>query len=232
MQTRCINDYKVYSFSSDKELVRYVDCLNGMLIAINAEKLSIKNSEFRALVNENVGFPDGIAAVLALRRLGCPQAVKIAGCELWLKILEEYSDRKSFYLIGSTQDVIGITVDKLRKRYKGIDIVGFRDGYLNSAEEFRILISDIVGRRPDIVFVAMGSPKQEFFMRDLLRAHPALYLGLGGSFDVYAGKVRRAPIWWVNHQLEWAYRLLQQPTRFWRQLKAFPLIARIVLGKV
>ena len=80
------------------------------------------------------------------------------------------------------------------------------------------LIQDIVKFQPDIVFVAMGSPKQESFMMRLKQCHPALYQGLGGSFDVYTKTVKRAPQWWLRHNLEWAYRLIKQPLRLKRQV--------------
>ena len=78
------------------------------------------------------------------------------------------------------------------------------------------LLDDIAEKRPDFVFVAMGSPKQEFLMADMLKRHKAVYQGLGGSFDVYTGRAKRAPKWWIEHNAEFMYRLLCQPSRIKR----------------
>ena len=80
------------------------------------------------------------------------------------------------------------------------------------------IISDILRKKPDFVFVAIGSPKQEMFIKKAQKHHSANYLGLGGSFDVYSGSVKRAPSWMVNNNLEFLYRLIKQPKRFNRQL--------------
>ena len=93
------------------------------------------------------------------------------------------------------------------------------------------LISDIVFRKPDIVFVAMGSPKQELLMQEISNIHQALYQGLGGSFDVYIGNVLRAPKWWVNNNLEWAYRLFKQPKRIKRQIYLFKFLVKLALNR-
>ena len=107
---------------------------------------------------------------------------------------------------------------KLNKELDGINIVGYRDGYIKSAEERLALIHDVVEKKPNVVFVAMGSPKQELLMEEMFTQHRAVYQGLGGSFDVYTGHVERAPQWWVNHGLEWAYRMLKEPKRIKRQI--------------
>lgn len=86
--------------------------------------------------------------------------------------------------------------------------MGYRNGYLKEENAEEKLIEDIARKKPDVVFVAMGSPKQELLMERIQKCHPAIFQGLGGSFDVYTGHVQRAPKWWVNHNLEFAYRLI------------------------
>ena len=125
---------------------------------------------------------------------------------------------KTFYLVGSKPKVIEETVAKLKAEYPEIHIVGYRDGYLKSEQERLDLIADIVAKKPGVVFVAMGSPKQELLMEEIQKHHKAIFQGLGGSFDVYTGHVERAPEWWVNHNLEFAYRLLKEPKRIKRQI--------------
>lgn len=156
---------------------------------------------------------------MALKAHGVENAVKIPGCELWLKIIRSlYREGKTFYLVGGKQQVIEATVEKLKKEFEGIRIVNYRNGYLKTPEERKALIEDIAEKKPDVVFVAMGSPKQELLMEEMLERHPAIYQGLGGSFDVYTGAVKRAPKWWVDHNLEFAYRLIRQPSRIKRQV--------------
>ena len=127
---------------------------------------------------------------------------------------------KNYYslLVGGKQQIINETVEKLRFEYEDIQIVGYRNGYIKTDEEKRQLIDDIVEKKPDVVFVAMGSPKQELLMEEIQRQHRAIFQGLGGSFDVYTGHVQRAPKWWVEHNLEFAYRLIKEPKRLKRQI--------------
>lgn len=214
-----VNGVKINPFTSFNELLDHVVHHKGILEAINAEKILHATPQTRDIINRNIGYCDGIGAVMALRRHGQKQAVKLPGCELWLKIIAAlYKDGKRFYLVGSKQEVIEATVAKLKQEFAGIDIVGYRNGYIKTEEERKALIDDIAARRPDVVFVAMGSPKQELLMEEMSERHPAIYQGLGGSFDVYTDYVKRAPQWWVRHNLEFAYRLIKQPSRIKRQI--------------
>ena len=110
------------------------------------------------------------------------------------------------------------TIVRLKKDFPGIRIVGARDGYLKTDADREALIDDVARTRPDFVFVAMGSPKQEFLMAEMLARHRAVYQGLGGSYDVYTGRAKRAPKWWIDHNAEFVYRLLCQPSRIKRDL--------------
>lgn len=201
------------------------------LIAVNAEKILHANDKTRELFRRNIGFSDGIGAVWALRKKGFKDAVKIPGCELWLDLVRSAHNDKTFYLVGGQQEVIEKTVGKLRKEYPGINIVNYRNGYLRDGVDRRDLLHDLVQRKPDVVFVAMGSPKQEELIEEMLTVHPAVYQGLGGSFDVYVGAVKRAPDWWVANNLEWAYRLVRQPARIFRQIHLVKFAWRLSVGK-
>jgi UDP-N-acetyl-D-mannosaminouronate:lipid I N-acetyl-D-mannosaminouronosyltransferase len=217
MESRLANNVRCFAPASRKELMDYAFEQRAILVAVNAEKILHATDESRGIINRNVGYPDGIGAVWALKKKGCAQVVKIPGCELWLDIVKEYHQTKSFYLVGGTDEVIQKTVDRLRKEFSGINILSHRNGYLSDNER-KVVVSDITEKKPDIVFVAMGSPKQELLMEEMYRHHPAVYQGLGGSFDVYTEKVQRAPKWWVKNNLEWAYRLVKQPSRIKRQI--------------
>ena len=209
---------EVYPFTSESQLLSYVEEHKGILVAINAEKILHATPQMLEIINRNIGYCDGAGVMMALRQKGVKEACKIPGCELWLKIVDRFHADKTFYLVGGKQEVIEETVEKLRVQYPDIRIVGYRNGYLKTDEERASLIDDIAQQKPDVVFVAMGSPKQELLMEEIQQRHVAIFQGLGGSFDVYTGHVERAPEWWVKHNLEWAYRLVRQPSRIKRQV--------------
>lgn len=222
----------MYPFTSAEELISYVSGHPAILVAINAEKILHATDELKAIYNRNLGYSDGAGAVLALKKKGHQNACKIAGCELWLKIIERYSREKSFYLVGGKPEVIEETIQKLRADFPRINIVGYRDGYLKGNDD-ETLIADIAEKKPDVVFVAMGSPKQELLMERMQRVHPeAIYQGLGGSFDVYTGRVERAPEWWIRHNLEFAYRLIKQPSRIKRQIHLARFLFRVLTNRI
>ena len=213
-----VNGIKVYPLTSEKELLERANQQKGILVAINAEKIVRATEQTRTIINRNIGYCDGFGAVMALKKRGCKNVVRIPGCELWLKIIAAlYQNNKTFYLVGGKQEVIESTVKKLRGEFKGIQIVNYRNGYIRTQEEQEALINDVAEKRPDVVFVAMGSPKQEILMDKMLERHAAIYQGLGGSFDVYTGLVKRAPKFFQKLGLEWFYRLLCQPKRITRQ---------------
>ena len=226
-----INGIRTNCFTPRDEIIKFSFADKKSLIAVNAEKILHANDKTRELFSRNIGFSDGIGAVWALRKKGFKNAIKIPGCELWLDIIGYSYHDKTFYLVGAQQEVIDNTVAKLNREFPGIRIVNYRNGYLRDGVDRRDLLSDIAMRKPDVVFVAMGSPKQEELIEEIQKAHPAVYLGLGGSFDVYAGAVKRAPEWWVNHNLEWAYRLVKQPARIARQIHLVKFAWMLLLGK-
>lgn len=209
---------EIIPFTSREQIAEYVNEHPGILVAINAEKILHATEETRDIINRNIGYCDGAGPMLALRSLGYPNVVKVAGCELWLSLIRYFYEEKTFYLVGAMPQVIEDTVKKLQSEFPGIRIVGYRDGYIKTEDEKEALIADIETKKPDVVFVAMGSPKQELLMEKISQRHKAIYQGLGGSFDVYTGHVKRAPKWWIDHNVEWLYRLLCQPQRIKRQL--------------
>lgn len=231
MEAKLLNGVKTYAPKSRTELMQYAFDNHKILVAVNAEKILHATDDSRALINRNLGYPDGIGAVWALQKKGVKDVVKIPGCELWLDVINAYYQSKSFYLIGGKQMVIEATVNKLRAEFNGIDICNYRNGYIKTQEEEAALIEDIVKLRPDVVFVAMGSPRQENLMEKIQQSHKAVYQGLGGSFDVYTGHVKRAPKWWVKNNLEWTYRLLKQPSRIKRQIHLVRFFVNLHLNR-
>lgn len=226
-----LNGYKVFPFKNREAFLDQLDenLWDNILIAVNAEKLVKEDEGLREIVNQNVGYPDGVGAVMALKQKDY-DAVKIPGAEFWLDIVKRFYQEKTFYLIGAKQHVIEKTVTRLEDQFPGINIVNYRNGYIDDSEYVDV-IYDVVEKAPDIVFVAMGSPKQEFVMRDLYEEHKALYMGLGGSFDIYSGEKERAPKIFRKMGLEWSYRLFKEPRRIFRQTSLITFFYKLVTNK-
>ena len=213
---KIINNYKINAFQSKDEFLNRIINEKKILVAMNAEKIVKKDKVLIDIVNNNIGYPDGFGAVIALRKKGA-KAIKIPGSEFWLDIIKRFNRSKSFYLIGSTDMVINNTVIKLRSEYPNINILGYQNGFFKDGDKER-LIKDLKEKKPDVIFVAQGTPRQELLMNELSKEHSALYMGLGGSFDIYGGDKKRAPIIFLKLELEWFYRLLKEPTRIGRQV--------------
>lgn len=229
---RSLNGIIVNGFRSWDELLDHVNRDRRIYVAINAEKIIAAPDEVREMINRNVGYCDGIGAVKALKRKGLKDVVRLPGCELWLKIIERYHREWKFYIVGASPEVHEATIKKLREQYPGINIAGHRDGYIKDEAAREALIADVAEKRPDAVFVAMGSPKQERLMGEMQKRHEAVYVGLGGSYDVYTGAVKRAPRLWQKLNLEFMYRLVRQPSRWRRQLNYIPFLCRLYTGKL
>jgi len=193
--------------------------LAGSAIATNPEKIvsAIKSDSVRAtLMKATFRYADGIGVVVTLSRKLKKRIQRIPGCELWEALMEKCGQTKtSVFLVGASAHVLQETQEKLKKQY-GVEICGAHDGYF---QDQQAVINDIVAARPKVVTVALGSPKQEYFIANCQQAHPdAFYMGVGGTYDVYTDNVKRAPKFFRKLNLEWFYRLAAQPTRLKRQV--------------
>ena len=121
-----------YAPTSREELMQYAFDHQKIMVAVNAEKILHATDESRTLINRNLGYPDGIGAVWALQKKGIKNVVKIPGCELWLDIISHSYKNKSFYFVGGKQQVIDETVEKLKNEFKGINILNYRNGYVET----------------------------------------------------------------------------------------------------
>ncbi len=226
-----IGGLRVFAFDSEESLIAAVTDRSAALVALNAEKLADPPEDLRRLVNANIGYADGSGAVLAMRRKGL-RAPRLAGSDLWLSIVRHFAGTRRFYLVGGADDVIEATVQRLQREHPSIEIVGYRNGFLEPSD-VDVLLDDLRARKAEIVFVAMGSPRQERLIQRLIDGHPALYMGLGGSFDVYVGRVRRAPAIIQKLGLEWLYRLAQAPrARLPRQKARLKFAFRLLTGRL
>lgn len=195
----------------------------GTLVAINAEKVltAEDNPEVRTLIEAaEYKYADGISVVRSVRKkFPNAQVSRVAGADLWEALMARAGEEGTpVFLVGGKPEVLAQTQAKLRAQWR-VNIVGSQDGYF-TPEQRSALFEQIHASGAKIVTVAMGSPKQEIFMRDCRQVHPhALYMGVGGTYDVFTGHVKRAPKVWQNLGLEWLYRLLSQPSRITRQLR-------------
>jgi len=195
----------------------------GTLVAINAEKmLTIEdNAQVRDLIEAaEFKYADGISVVRSVRKKYADADIsRVAGADLWEALMARAgADGTPVFLIGGKPEILAQTEQKLRDQWQ-VNIVGSQDGYF-SADQQQALFARIRDSGAKIVTVAMGSPRQEILMRDCRQVYPdALYMGVGGTYDVFTGHVKRAPKVWQNLGLEWLYRLLSQPSRITRQLR-------------
>jgi N-acetylglucosaminyldiphosphoundecaprenol N-acetyl-beta-D-mannosaminyltransferase len=190
-------------------------------VVVNVDKIvkADRDARVRDVVNGcDLVNIDGQPVVWAARLLGVPIKERVAGIDLMMRLVAE-ADRRGhrLYFLGAREEVVASVVERVRRDYPGAPIAGWRNGYFGEAEEPEVA-REIARSRPDILFVAMTSPKKELFLarwKDSIQA--PFVMGVGGSFDVVAGVVRRAPRWMQRAGLEWFFRLAQEPRRMWRR---------------
>ena len=178
--------------------------------------------------------PDGIGMVIAARILTNKRVSRVPGVELMEKLCN-LSERKGYgiYVYGASEDVNKKAVEELKRRYKDIKIVGRSNGYIKQ-NEMNNLIKKINDSHAKILFLALGSPRQEKWYADHKNRLTSVKLcqGVGGSLDVLSGNVKRAPLWWRNRNLEWLYRLIKEPKRIKRQKILPKFIFHVFLKKL
>jgi N-acetylglucosaminyldiphosphoundecaprenol N-acetyl-beta-D-mannosaminyltransferase len=213
------------SFAEAQE--RIAEFLDGnslnMIFTPNSEILydAVKDRELEDILNKaQLVIPDGIGVVIASKFYGTPLKERVTGIDISEKILELGAVRGSkLFLFGAKQESVELAAAKIREKYKGIEIVGIRNGYFSEEEEEQI-IKQIQDSQADILFVGLGAPKQEkliYKYKDSLGVKIAI--GIGGGIDAIAGVVKRAPEFYQEAGLEWFYRLLKQPSRIKRVIK-------------
>ena len=179
-----------------------------------------KNEKLRNMIqNADLVTADGAGVVWASRQLGHPLEERVTGIDLVNCICEQAAkDGWSIYILGSAPGVAATAAVNIRSKFPGCNIVGTHHGYFKANEEKQI-IAELEQLKPDVLFVALGAPKQEYWIADHVpQLGIPVAMGIGGSMDVLSGNVKRAPKWMQKMNVEWLYRLLIQPTRFKRML--------------
>ncbi|MBR6163233.1 WecB/TagA/CpsF family glycosyltransferase [bacterium] len=221
-------DVNLFDFSSCVEaIIGYIESKKGaQVVTINPEMFETaqKNSDFKEIIfDAEFVVPDGVGVKLALKLKGINQPT-IPGVELSSALIEYCAKNGlNVALIGTKQDILEDAVSNLTKKYENLKISYSRNGFFTSEEEGEI-IGALASSEPSLVLVALGSPKQEFFIkraREVLKE--SIFIGVGGSFDVWAGRIERAPLIFRKLWLEWLYRTIKEPKRFKRIFPTLPL---------
>ncbi|HUH28965.1 WecB/TagA/CpsF family glycosyltransferase [Gelidibacter sp.] len=189
---------------------------------VNAGKIVAMQSDLqlRKSVNESdLINADGQAVVWASRFLRKPLKERVAGIDLMINLVEcAHRNNTKIFFFGAKEDVVKEVVNIYSKAYSPNIIAGYRNGYFKKEEE-REIAKEISKSGANILFVAISSPTKENFLyenKELL-SNVNFIMGVGGSFDVVSGKVKRAPIWMQNTGMEWFYRFIQEPKRMWKR---------------
>ena len=187
---------------------------NPEIVEVCRENLAAR----QAVNGADLVLPDGIGVVKGAKMLGTPLKEKVPGIEFAAGLMERMAaEGRSLYLLGAKPGVAETAGEKLAAKYPGLKIAGTQDGYF---QEDGPVVEAIRQSGADCVFVCLGAPKQELWMSRHGQATGArLLCGLGGSLDVFAGVVERAPKFWSDHGLEWFYRLCKNPWRAKRMMK-------------
>lgn len=206
------------------------------VVTANAEILyeAARNpSLFLVLHDAGLVTADGMGPVLASRLLGQPLPERVAGYDLMHELADQ-GQRAGwrFYLLGARPEVVQAAATQLQQLYPGMVIAGYRDGYF-TPEQVPLVLHSIRESKADILFAAMGAPKQDLWLHQHLAASGATVgIGIGGSFDtLLGGPSARAPHWMQRAGLEWLHRLWRQPSRFWRMLALPKFVWAVLLQK-
>lgn len=214
------------------------DALNrvgGFAIAINAEKVITCNQDQNleaTIERATLRYPDGAGVVFAMRLKGT-RSTRVAGADLWLEVLRQARGRRTnVALIGARPEVLAVTRRRIESEFPHVSVLIARNGY-DGIHDPDALARELAIARPQLVFVALGSPRQEMLIEKFRAAYPAgFYMGLGGSFDIYSGAKKRAPLWMQRRGLEWLFRFLSEPSRAPRETKRLKFLALLVLGRL
>lgn len=213
---KSINNFeKVHIISGNPEVL-----LNGLQNTVLLNNFTSENS---------IIIPDGIGTVICSKIVGKPVKEKIAGIEVMDNIVKKCEkENHGIYLLGSTKETVDMCNINLRTKYHKLNILGSHDGYfeMDNCEE---ILKEIEEVNPKVLFVAMGCPRQEIFVAKYMDRLPcSIFMGVGGSFDIIAGNVKRAPKWMINLGMEWVYRVIKEPFRI-KRLASIPKFILMVI---
>lgn len=206
------------------------------IITLNPEMIinALTNLEFQAMINSShLIVPDGTGIIWAVKHLdpeNCKDAKRLPGIELAEHLLQD-ADKlgKKIVIFGGKEEVLKKVILKFSKTYPNIQIVRAINGYV-SPEKYDDVAKDIASCEPDLVLVALGSPKQEIWINKYSSLFPkSIMVGIGGSLDIWSGNKMRAPQWIRDIHLEWLFRVITEPKRLKRVIRSLPVFIYLVL---
>lgn len=229
-KTEKVSGYNTDLFSFE-EAVNYTleqmkNDVSMQIITVNPEMIELaeKNAEFSEILkNAELVIPDGFGIKLALKLKGINQE-QVRGIDFSKKLLE-HCEKNNFNvaLIGAKEDILTKAVANLKSELPDLSVCYARNGYF-SADEEEFIINELKKSMPKLVLVALGAPKQEIFIKKCKKfLNTTAFIGVGGSFDVWSGEVKRAPKFFQITGFEWLYRTISQPQRFKRIYKTLPI---------
>ncbi len=233
-----IFDYEV-DLADKSEIFQKVESLilnkeSAQVVTLNPEMIMMgdKNPELKtSLQGADIALPDGAGLVAAIRFFGV-EVSRIPGIEFSEGLIETAAKKGwKVGFLGAKPEIVEAAVSNLKEKYSGLDVTFVNDGYYPQEKEAEI-VDAIRKAGVQILFVAMGVPKQEVWIRNYKKDFQSIMIGVGGSFDVWSGKINRAPLIFRKFGLEWLYRLLKEPNRFSRMFPTLPLfVLRVILNK-
>lgn len=206
---------KIMEYISSSDCARSVFTPNSEIIMA-----AYRDKEFCDILNSSdLLTADGIGVVYASKIVKNPISERAAGFDIACRSLDKLSEcGGTLYLFGSKPGVAEAAAENITAKYPGVSVVGCSDGYFDEEKE-KTIIDNINSCSPDMLFVCLGAPKQEkWIAANKSKLKAKVCLGIGGSLDVFAGTVKRAPEFYTKHGIEWLYRLIKQPSRFVRML--------------
>jgi len=236
MQKKYLINCPCYCVSSKQEVEDFIlNKINskngGYTAAINALKIVKynKDSETRSVIDHAlIQTPDGYGAQLAFKILHKQQSIKLDLPGLSLEIAEKYKLRMFFF--GTTEENNASAVENVKRQYPNINIVGRNNGFFKDIVEIKEKLEQT---KPQLVMISLGSPKQEILSAYLNKTFPnIIFVGSGGRLDILAGKLNRAPKFYIDNNIEWLYRLLKEPKRFKSQLGLITFMIRLYKYKL
>ncbi len=206
-----------------KRVKGYLDEGRGLhLMGVNADKINMlnENERLKTIVNEcGIINADGASVVLASKYLKKPLPERVAGIDLMLDLVHLASqEHYKVYLLGAKQEIVEKTRDVLLQENPGLEIVGIRNGYFKE-EEWSDVAQGIRESGAQLVFVGITSPLKEYIVENFQKEQhlDCVFMGVGGSFDVISGAIPRAPMWMQKCNLEWLFRVMQEPKRLFKR---------------
>lgn len=226
---------KFSNVNMEQAVKKAVDLINNdgnkMIFTPNPEIVieASKDEKLANIINDaDMVVADGIGVVIGSKIIGKPLPERVAGYDLVQNIFKEIKNTdKTVYFFGAAPNVAKTAAKKMEELHNGLKVVGTHNGYFDNDDE---IINEINSLKPDILLVGLGAPKQEYWIynnKDKLDVN--LSIGVGGSFDVMAGQVKRAPMFFRKLGLEWFYRLITQPTRAKRMLRLPLFLIKVIL---